>query len=108
MKRKVSFLLISLILIMSSCGIFSDSIDSIMKVTEGMSQQEVTSLLGKPSNRSFDGNYETWEYLFRADIPQNIRVCIVEFESGKVRSMQTFFRMIPPTPTINVETTHTN
>lgn len=108
MKRKIFFLLLSLTLVISSCGILRDNIDSIMKVTEGMSPQEVTSLLGTPRNRSFDGAYETWEYSFYADMGQNIRICIVEFEAGKVKSMETFYPTPPPTPTIKVETTHTN
>lgn len=92
--RNISATLLLLLLILNgSCASYYISGKRVMEVQKGMTQQEVSQLLGKPDYRRFEGNFEEWE--FRRDkvtppitsIPMTI---IVQFMNNEVISMDTY------------------
>ncbi len=84
------------LLLFSSCkSIMFD--DNVMKVVEGMKQNEVKELLGTPTHRRFDQGVEEWEYIQQYTTGMQ-RVVIVGFADGRVTSMDSFETPIPKTP----------
>lgn len=60
-KLKQTLLAFALCSLASSCGGLTTA-NAVMQVQKGMTQEEVTRLLGKPNYRRFDQSSEQWEY----------------------------------------------
>ena len=70
-----------------------------MKVQRGMSQEEVSHLLGKPDFRRFDNGYGTSGNIPRPICPQLTNtVIIIDFVDGMVTNMDSFESNITPPP----------
>lgn len=89
MKKTIAILMIFFAVIsLSSCGVnLSLTKKNMMRIEEGMSKQEVKSILGGPENRSFDRGRESWEY-----ISVDSKYFIVYFYENKVIGMDTFHK----------------
>lgn len=102
MMRKVSIIVCSaLCLLLSSCLTSYVSSNRLLKVQEGMSQQEVVAILGEPDYRRFDGDMEEWEFQREKGTPvldSSPMTIIVHFVGKKVVSMDTFSSYHQPTP----------
>lgn len=102
MMRKVSIIVCAaLCLLLSSCFTSYVSTNRLLKVQEGMSQQEVVEILGEPDYRRFDGDMEEWEFEREKGTPvldSNPMTIIVHFVGKKVVSMDTFSSYHRPTP----------
>lgn len=97
MKRVKQTLLASAICaFISSCGLTTGS--TMMKVQRGMSQEEVSQLLGEPDFRRFDNGSEQWEYTNTPMFSATKSVVIIDFIDGKVTNMDSFERNITPPP----------
>ncbi len=59
-RLKQTLLALTICTLVISCSLTTSS--TIMKVQRGMSQEEVSHLLGKPDFRRFDNGSEQWEY----------------------------------------------
>lgn len=95
-RLKQALLTLILCVAISGCGLTTTS--TIMKVQKGMSQEEVSQLLGKPDFRRFDQGTEQWEYA-RTNISTSTRtVIIVDFIDGHVVNMDSFNGEIPAPP----------
>lgn len=71
----------------STTSFFSNN-DSLDKIRPGMTQSEVSHILGKPKFRRFNYDIEEWEY--RKWISNYDAVIIVRFDEGKVVAMDSF------------------
>ena len=94
MRNIHMILLFALWMVVGSCFTGYVSTKQIMGIQQGMSQQAVENVLGKPDFRRFDGNMEEWEFHRYNEtsitvIPSTI---IIYFTNGKVVSMDTFKR----------------
>ncbi|WP_300702604.1 hypothetical protein [Bacteroides sp.] len=102
---KVSvFLLLLLAILLSSCGIYHEygfRYKQLGSVEQGMALNEVTSVLGKPTFRDFNGEGET--LTFRALGTTGWSVVKVKFKEGKVTEMKSYlendFLLSPPRTT---------
>lgn len=108
---KQAFLLMAVALGMSSCAVFNvTSKDVLMSVQKGMTQQEVTAILGKPDYRRFDRETEDWEYVKPIAGNAGGTVITIGFVDGRVVSMDSFQdRPAPPValyPTVEVGVGH--
>lgn len=93
MKKIYIILLFALALVVSSCFTSYVSNKQVMGVRQGMTQQDVENIFGKPDYRRFEGNVEEWE--FRRDngtpvLTSSPMTIIVQFVNAKVVSMDTF------------------
>lgn len=92
MKKIPILLLFALWFVVGSCFTSYISSKQIMGIQQGMSQQEVQSMLGKPDFRRFDGDMEEWE--FHRDngtpIAATPTTIVIQFVDGRVVSMDTF------------------
>ena len=62
MKRvKETLAVLFLSLVLGSCGSLMDN-NILLSIHKGMTQEEVTKLLGRPDYRRFDEQGEQWEY----------------------------------------------
>lgn len=88
--------LLLLLLMVSSCGSMQMlSKKKLMSIQHGMTQQEISSILGLPDSRRFDEAFEEWEYQ-RLDDMLDSTVLIVRFEDGRVTGMENFRPQMPP------------
>lgn len=88
-----------LMFVVMSCGLMSNfSSSTMMDIQKGMTQQEVSKLLGKPNHRSFNENSEMWEYRGYTTAT-TYSVMEIVFEDGRVVEMNTF-----EDPTVRVQT----
>jgi outer membrane protein assembly factor BamE (lipoprotein component of BamABCDE complex) len=71
--------------------------DKMMKITEGMSQKEVTEIFGAPKFRRFDNGREEWEYSY-PNVLTDTKIFLIRFESGRVVGMDTFVVPYEPKP----------
>ena len=61
---KLTLALLAFMIGINSCAsIIGSSKDIMMSVQKGMTQKEVSSILGKPQYRRFDQETEQWEYV---------------------------------------------
>lgn len=84
----------------TSCGSLINN-NAMMSVQKGMSQEEVSHLLGKPDYRRFDEQGEQWEYKKGGGINHYPSIILVDFTNGKVTNFDSF-EDIPHTPPIAV------
>lgn len=62
MKRvKETLAVLFLSLVLGSCGSLMDN-NILLSIHKGMTQEEVTKLLGRPDYRRFDEQGEQWEF----------------------------------------------
>lgn len=75
---------------LSSCAsMFSTVADKAASIEYGMTKQEVTALMGKPSYRRFAEGQDEWEYrsLLNND---DYDVVVLTFYNGRVVAMDSF------------------
>lgn len=85
-KVIITTLLISLVLLLESCGFGMHNFRShLLRLQAGMSQAEVVSIVGEPHNRAFDGALEEWTYVHNDLLSQEYWSLI--FDRGILRSM---------------------
>lgn len=88
--------LLLLLVIVSSCGSMTIvSKKKLMDIQQGMTQQEIKTLLGSPDYRRFGEVFEEWEYQ-RLDESLNWTVVMVFFTDGLVAGMDTYPLPTPP------------
>lgn len=96
---KQTFALLALVICVSSCAsILGINKSVIMSVQKGMTQQEVSSILGKPDYRRFDRELEEWEYLKNIADNPGWTTIVVSFIDGRVVSMDSFQQSVAPPP----------
>ncbi|MDR0939995.1 MAG: DUF4476 domain-containing protein [Mediterranea sp.] len=83
-KLRVACALV-LVAALSGCGTYRAS--QIMDIHPGMTQKEVSELMGKPTFRRFNNGVEEWEYEQVGNYFQWPRRVFVTFENGKVIGM---------------------
>lgn len=81
-----------------SLGTYFQSKQVLNKIHSGMTDEEVCALIGKPDFRRFNQDIEEWEY--RKWISGNNTVILVNFENGRVISMDSFNAPQPPQPPV--------
>ena len=100
MKKTYKILFLSLFLvILSSCSILKESMllsDKAMRINKGMTTSEVVRAVGKPDLRSFDGDFEEWEFQQYSGASPVIDYMIVYFENGRVVSLESFSKQKYP------------
>ena len=74
---------------------FTDSSSLLMKIQEGMTQQEVRKIMGTPSYRRFDNMGEQWEY--RTAKIGGYNVAIIDFTNGNVSALNSYFDIVQDT-----------
>lgn len=95
-RLKQTLLALAICALVSSCGLTTSS--AIMKVQKGMSQEEVSQLLGNPDFRRFDNGSEQWEYKRTNMSTATYMVIIVDFIDGQVANMDSFDEKMPAPP----------
>ena len=96
---KQTLALLALIIGISGCAsILGINKDVMMSVEKGMSQKEVSSILGKPDYRRFDHDVEEWEFIKNIADNAGWTTIIVSFIDGRVISMDSFRTDVPPPP----------
>lgn len=93
--KRTKYLILSLLLgcgmTLNSCSTMSlQGSSSFMKIKNGMTQEEVVEILGKPTHHRFNGGYEQWEYRKENPFSGKRTVVIVDFINGKVSALNTF------------------
>lgn len=90
--------------LLSSCGtsLTLQGSKQFMKVKPGMTQEEVTSILGTPTHHRFTDNIEQWEYEKTHALSGQTNIIIVDFADGKVTGLNTFDNTMPPRPEVIV------
>lgn len=104
MKKLHIIVILTLWMVAGSCSTYYVSNRKVMEVQQGMPQQNVEKILGKPDYRRFDGDIEEWEFhrVSSAVYATSIRI-IVFFVDGRVTGMDTFngnVRPLPPPPSV--------
>lgn len=94
--KKLPILFFSFLFLLSSCATMKSVDDKMMKITEGMSQKEVTEVFGAPNFRRFDNGREEWEY--NSAVLTGTKTFLIRFESGRVVGMDSFFIPYEPKP----------
>lgn len=103
MKSIPIILFLTLWMIVGSCSTYYVSNKKVMEVQEGMTRQNVESILGQPDYRRFDGGIEEWEYRrISSVLYQTSMTIIISFEEGRVIGMNTFNgdELLPPPPAV--------
>ena len=95
-RLKQTLLALTICTLVISCSLTTSS--TIMKVQRGMSQEEVSHLLGKPDFRRFDNGSEQWEYTKTNMSTAANTVIIIDFVDGMVTNMDSFEPNITPPP----------
>jgi len=93
---------------LSSCASLFVNKNVLMNIHNGMSQSEVSKLLGQPDYRRFNGDLEEWEYEKGIWGNAGYTVIVVGFADGRVVNMNSFRDDTPsvvttPAPTSVVE-----
>lgn len=95
-RLKQTLLALTICTLVISCSLTTSS--TIMKVQRGMSQEEVSHLLGKPDFRRFDNGSEQWEYTKTNMSTAANTVIIIDFVDGMVTNMDSFESNTTPPP----------
>lgn len=82
----------------SGCGSLFYETNKALQVESGMTKEEVTTLMGKPTHRSFDDYQEQWEYKSLTNSGREYKVSIITFKKGRVVSMDSFSEPAPAAP----------
>lgn len=83
--KAIRLILLSLLMIsLSSCSfLYYGDNNKQMDIREGMTKEQVRSMLGAPDLRRFENNIEEWEY-------RGARITVVRFRKDKVLGMDMF------------------
>ena len=84
---------------LSSCASLFVNKNVLMNIHNGMSQSEVSKLLGQPDYRRFNGDLEEWEYDKGIWGNAGNTVIVVGFADGRVVNMDSFSSVTPPAAT---------
>ena len=87
---------------LSSCASLLTNKNVLMNVQKGMSQKEVSSILGKPDYRRFDNELEEWEYSKPIMGNAGYTTIIVGFVNDRVVNMDSFQGETPVAPHVAV------
>lgn len=90
-RLKQTFVTFALCASISSCGGLTTT-GTVMQIQKGMSQEEVTRLLGKPDYRRFDQGSEQWEYRktnMTIGASPNMTI-LIDFIDNRVTNMDSF------------------
>ncbi|WP_291529868.1 DUF4476 domain-containing protein [Bacteroides sp. UBA939] len=93
---KQTLVLLALVIGMSGCASLFVNKDIMMQIQKGMTQEEVSSILGKPDYRRFDHELEEWEFVKYVANTSGPTTIIVGFIDGRVVSMDSFQRYLNP------------
>lgn len=85
-----------LLVTLSACGSLFYGTNNSLQVEPGMTKDQVTALLGKPSYRSFNDGVEQWEYKSMNTSGREYDISIITFVKGRVESMNSFGEPVPP------------
>lgn len=98
-RLKQTLLALAICALVSSCGGLTTT-STVMQIQKGMSQEEVTHLLGKPDYRRFDQGSEQWEYhKTNMTIGANTNMTIIiDFINNQVTNMDSFDDTVPAAP----------
>ena len=93
MKRvKETLAVLFLSLVLGSCGSLMDN-NILLSIHKGMTQEEVTKLLGRPDYRRFDEQGEQWEYRKGGGIGHYGTTILIDFKNNLVSNG--FFESVP-------------
>lgn len=98
-RLKQTLLALVICALVSSCGGLTTT-STVMQIQKGMSQEEVTHLLGKPDYRRFDQGSEQWEYHktnMTIGASTNMTI-IIDFINNQVTNMDSFDDTVPTAP----------
>lgn len=102
---KQTFVLVALAIGMSSCAsVMGINKNIMMKLHKGMTQDEVSTILGQPDYRRFDNETEEWEFVKYINYSGILGVSspttiVIGFVDGRLVSMDSFERIsVPPVP----------
>lgn len=91
---KLTLALLAFMIGINSCAsIIGSSKDIMMSVQKGMTQKEVSSILGKPQYRRFDQETEQWEYVklvAGGNLSTVTTSIVIDFVNGRVVGMNSF------------------
>lgn len=75
----------------AGCGVFRSYSDRMSDIRAGMTPRQVENVMGRPDMRSFDGNWEEWQYYSYLDDQHSSYMMIeIGFEDGKVIRMNSY------------------
>ncbi len=110
MKRKIKTWLLAfailplLSLTFQSCSISSmQTVNPMMAIRQGQTQEEVVKLLGNPRFRRFNTKQEEWEWR-RWYADRSAKVTVITFVDGLVVKMDSFYVEAPIQPIVNQPT----
>lgn len=87
MKRvKETLAVLFLSLVLGSCGSLMDN-NILLSIHKGMTQEEVTKLLGRPDYRRFDEQGEQWEYRKGGGIGHYGTTILIDFKNNLVSNL---------------------
>ena len=90
MKRvKETLAVLFLSLVLGSCGSLMDN-NILLSIHKGMTQEEVTKLLGRPDYRRFDEQGEQWEYRKGGGIGHYGTTILIDFKNNLVSNLDSF------------------
>ena len=93
-KETLAIFLLSLVL--GSCGSLMDN-NILLSIHKGMTQEEVTKLLGRPDYRRFDEQGEQWEYRKGEGLGRYGTTILIDFKNSLVSNLDSFESVpIPP------------
>lgn len=101
MKRvKETLAVLFLSLVLGSCGSLMDN-NILLSIHKGMTQEEVTKLLGRPDYRRFDEQGEQWEYRKGGGIGHYGTTILIDFKNNLVSNLDSF-ESVPTPPAVAV------
>lgn len=101
MKRvKETLAVLFLSLVLGSCGSLMDN-NILLSIHKGMTQEEVTKLLGHPDYRRFDEQGEQWEYRKGGGIGHYGTTILIDFKNNLVSNLDSF-ESVPTPPAVAV------
>ena len=97
-KETLAIFLLSLVL--GSCGSLMDN-NILLSIHKGMTQEEVTKLLGRPDYRRFDEQGEQWEYRKGEGLGRYGTTILIDFKNSLVSNLDSF-ESVPTPPAVAV------
>lgn len=97
MKNSI-IVLLTVLFVLGSCATSKNVNDKVAQVQKGMSKDEVTAILGQPSERRFIQEQEEWEYRLTvyAVFESYYKYVYVAFAHDRVIGLQTYSRYPRP------------
>lgn len=90
MKKIHTFGILLMTVLLTACIVpqIGFSNEQLLGVHKGMTQEQVTEILGNPAHRSFDDEGEVWE--FRAYGRYGLSIVLVSFADARVTKMKSY------------------